>query len=227
MRPGFADLIVCYFFLVGAVCVARLFASAGDELALTLVALVAAAGCALSKKEGVVWAVWIIAVLGSYGVHIRWAVRWRRILVAEFVVAALLFVAYHVTMGWVRANVEMDRRAALLFVRDFEPGAVTGFLDAALGMASFHLWWWFVVLMFVAIWIRRAPCGGGALTLYVGALLAGLLYFACFTGNAELTVLRTNVGRFLLQLAGVFVPLYALFIRQVVSGPSERAQLSP
>jgi hypothetical protein len=215
IRPGYADLLVAYFLLMGIACLAFSYYRTRpiDRRVAIVLLLVAVIGCLMTKKEGAIWAGWIgLAWLANF-VHHRKTITWSRILAAEGGILTLIYLLYFTTADFILKQVPMDDRVSWLFMRRFDTAAMARFAGELFAFGGFNLWWWMVAMLLAFIFFKKTDSTIKVLSIQVVLLFLALFYFACFTGNTTYTREGTNVGRFLLQLTGVMLPLYAGFVR--------------
>lgn len=214
VRPGYDDLLAAFFF-TGALSLLLLAFHDRSSWRLWMgLFAVFCLGLARTKAEGGMWLAWLLLVAGSYGLRAGWGVAWGRIAAVQGGVLALLYGVYWVTADWILANVEMHWHFALLFQRVFELKPVVMFLDFMFSWGTFGIFWWVICALAVGLAASRRLAADDRMgALYAGALVLGLFYFSCFTGNAEHTMAGTNVGRFFFQISGVALLLFTGFVR--------------
>jgi hypothetical protein len=100
-------------------------------------------------------------------------------------------------------------------MKRYDPAAIRIFLDEVFLRGSFNLWWWFFVAGILWAWLKSKSQEFAILALYGLALFCGLFYFGCFTGNVTLTLRGINVGRLLLQISGLLLPLAVFLLRDL------------
>ncbi len=215
IRPGYADLLIAYFVLSSVAWVTLFLSRDQTQVTYLIFALMGAAGCVLTKKEGLLWAAWIIFVIFSHYLNHFKGVSWKKILEIQAVLLAIAFVLYLLSAEWVRTHFKMDDRVQWLFIQQFDVKAIGVFWRFALGMGTFNLWWWFSLIMAVFLWVKKTPREVKAFAFYLALLFFGVFYYSCFTGNVPVTLSGTNVGRFLLQISGLGLPLYVFFMRDI------------
>lgn len=220
IRPGYSDLIACYFFLSANVFLLAAISRPSFRSSELYLLLLSTAACAMTKQEGAIWAVWCWVVVVSFHLHRRRNAPWGRILAIEACAVLVLYLAYLASADLIRSHVELDPRVAWLFEIEFDWAAVRAFGVSAFLSGSFNLWWWIFGLLgaFVAVGSQRAD--SRVMLLYVASLFLGVFYFACFTGNVGLTVAGTNLARFLLQVTPLILPLWVVFANELL--PAER-----
>jgi hypothetical protein len=76
---------------------------------------------------------------------------------------------------------------------------------------SFNILGWLGAVLAVSLLVWEVPADTKALVVYAGAMVVGVVLVANFTGSVEFTVNGSNVGRFLLQVSGVLVPLVCAY----------------
>ena len=205
IRIGFNDLPLTYFFLVGMGFLALSFVPEERPDALwKLIGVTAILGSALTKMEGKMWAFWLGAIWFSHYLKTSRGVPWSRLLAVQGG-GVLVLAAIHYSIG--EGFRDLGFRLDLLIPHGFDPRAFRMTLGFLFGWGSFNIWWWmFAVLAGFLLW--RGPADIRALTVYALLMILCILYFANFTDNVQFTLIGTNLGRFLLQVTPVFLPLY-------------------
>lgn len=218
IRPGYADLILMYFLLEGIVAMTCLYAEpcSHKRRVWFSIGLMAFLGTFLTKKEGTMWALWLALLALGYFLHERKGWAWKRILTRAAFVLGVVYVLYLAGMDYVRARVPMPLEIQWLFTRDFDSRAVQTFFEMMFVYGSFNLLWWFFFLMLTGIWIKKSSETARVLSVYALMAVIFVFYFACFTGNVPVTIQGTNLGRFFLQISGLFFPVYIFFVREIV-----------
>ena len=106
-----------------------------------------------------------------------------------------------------------DPRHQLMAPSAFDERAITRTLETMFLRGSFGIWWWSVVLAGGYFLLsRETPANTKLMVFFIFSTLLAIFYFANFTENITHTLAETNVGRFLLQLAGLLIPLYCALI---------------
>ncbi|MGH7730806.1 MAG: hypothetical protein ACRENJ_06080 [Candidatus Eiseniibacteriota bacterium] len=213
-RIGYNDLLTAYFVTLGLAVLTRAVLEPGRVgrtwLGLGVVALL---GSAMSKMEGGVWALCMaVAGLGYFLRRVR-GVRWRRILTLQAAVALVLLASYAWGAGEWLARA-LGGRASYLAPHALDPRALAMTFGFLFGWGSFNILWWLGPVIALSLLVWDAPGDAKALVVYAGAMVAGVVLVANVTGSVEFTVNGTNVGRFLLQVTGVLVPLVCAYARQ-------------
>jgi hypothetical protein len=221
-RIGYNDLLIAYFVTMGLAVLTRAFLGSGYALALWPgLGIIALLGSAMSKMEGKAWALWLgVAGLGYFLRRVR-GLPWGRILTLQGAVA-LVLIAMYVWQGGELLARDVGGRASYLAPHAFDPRAWAMTYGFLFGWGSFNILGWLGALLALSLLVWNVPADTKALVIYAGAMVVGVMLVANFTGSVEFTVNGSNVGRFLLQVSGVLVPLvcaYALRWRSADGRP--------
>jgi len=231
IRIGYNDLLTAYFVTMGLSVATRAFlATTGPGAPWIAVAAAAVAGSALSKLEGRMWAAWLLLMGLGLALHRLRGMRWRTILMLQAAGLALAFVAYQVLAARLLASSAGDR-LSFLVPHGYEPGAAATTLSFLFGWGSFSIWGWLCALLTGSLLAWRVPAASRALALYSAGMVLGVVYVANFTGSVQFTAEGSNLGRFLLQVTGVLLPLGCAYAAEAVTpvaappapGPQRRA----
>lgn len=221
-RIGYNDLLTAYFVTMGLAVLTRAFLGSGHTGPMWLgLGVIALLGSAMSKMEGKAWAVWLgVAGLGFFLRRVR-GLTWGRILTLQGIVVLVLLAAYVWRAGEQLAW-DLGGRASYLAPHAFDPRAWVMTYGFLFGWGSFNILGWLGAVLAVSLLVWDVPADTKALVIYAGAMVVGVMLVANFTGSVEFTVDGSNVGRFLLQVSGVLVPLvcaYALRWRSADGRP--------
>jgi len=216
LRPGYSDLLESYFFLTALAFILLAFFCADGGRSLVIFPLVSAVGCLLTKQEGALWALWIVMTVVSFYLNVYRQVPWGRILPTLAVLAAICYLVYFFGAEWFREHIQMGRKFESIFIKQYDREALPVFFSAIFKKGSFNLWWWFVAAMVLFLWLKKTSLTEKVLILFVVFLPGAVLYYSCFTGGILWNLIGTSVARFMLQIAGLFLPLYCFFMRSVV-----------
>ena len=217
IRPGFSDLIVCYFM---AAVLSLLFCSyqyrQGRYFLFSVIFMI---GACMSKQEA---AGWMILIYTSYGL-LYWHAKLHKpvalILGIEGIVVAiglathLLFADYFLKLVAGRSLY-----LGLLFRNRYDPAALWLLLERTFTWATFGIYWYLVVGILIYLLVRP----GSDFVRLLGAQCALayllILYFLCGTGNVRLTISGTNASRLLLQWVPLGTVLFAVLVSRVLRG---------
>lgn len=213
-RSGFHDLLVMYFFIIGIGTLSLAFLSREKPdltwLALTIVAV---AGTALCKSEGKVWALLLAVMWINYYLYTYKNVPWSKLIVVQISMAGVLFLIHQFVLDESFFRDLADPRHRLMAPSAFDERAITRTLETMFLQGSFGTWWWSVILAGCYFLLsRETPANTKSMVFFIFSTLLAVFYFANFTGNIKYTLISTNVSRFLLQLAGLLIPLYCALI---------------
>jgi hypothetical protein len=215
IRPGFSDLIVCYFMA----CVLSLlyYSHQYQQKRYFLFSLIFMAGACMSKQEAVGW---MLLTYAGYGLlywqrrhekPVAWILGMEGIVIATGLAAHMLLAGYFYELVAGRFTY-----LRLLFRVRYDPAAVRLLIERTFTWATFGIYWYLV--FFILIYLLVKP-GSGFVRLLAAqcALAFGLiLYFLCGTGNVRLTIAGTNASRLLMQWVPLGSVLYAVFISLVL-----------
>ena len=221
IRPGFSDLIVCYF--MAAVLSLLYYSYHYQQVRYFLFSLVFMLGACMSKQEAVGW---MMLVYAGYGL-LYWHVRRHKpvavilgiegILITAGIATHLLFADY--LRGLVAGRFLY---LGLLFRTRYDPAAVWLLLERTFTWATFGVYWYLVFGILLYLLIRP----GSTFVRLLGAQCALayllILYFLCGTGNVRLTISGTNASRLLLQWVPLGSVLYAALVSKVLRGATSR-----
>jgi hypothetical protein len=220
IRPGYADLIVSYFFLIGITIITFTFTNTRIENRMGVgLALVSALGAFWTKNEGIVWAGWMAWLWLSYYLHFKKNVGWGKLFAALGVLIGACYLAFFAFAEFIRTHTRgIDARFEQLFQQSYDPAAAKEFFWSSFMGGSFHLWWWLLICLLVLTLIKRkVPADLKAWSLYLVVPLILVFYLAAFTANVRYTFQQTNVSRVLLQICGLLFPYYCIFQKEVLA----------
>lgn len=222
LRPGFNDLLVACFFIAAVGVLCFFWLDKGKTARFWPVVAGACLVCgALTKPEGKMWLVLLLAIGLSYWLHAVRNHEWKKILRVQLavVVAAWLFSLLGAEILYrfpdVIEYIDLGRGGSL-FTRDYNPASFPAFFSALFGHGSFNVFWWLFVPMALFALTGRVELSAKMLVIYMLAVVFFLFYFSNFTDNVPFTLMGTNVGRFFLQVSGIMLPVYCIFARQVL-----------
>jgi hypothetical protein len=215
VRPGYADVILTYYLIV-ALSFLLLMVRCGPSKPLILFVIVATVGCMLSKREGVIWSGVLYLTLAGVVANKHYSISWIKILMAHLCLITIGWFLYYFVSDIIVQNFTLDHRYQWLFQKRYNPHALKAFFDSAFCRGSFNLCWWFVMLMSLFLMVRKTTEVSKVVTFSLFLFFLAVLYYTSFTGNIEATLAHTNVGRLLLQISGIFLPIYALFVKEVI-----------
>lgn len=213
VRPGFADLMVMYFFMLA---IAVLFAILDDKIITksnVFLLVVAVLGMAMSKLEGIIWAIWAVIVVASWCFHYYKNVDWKTILLYQGVVLVVGFAGYLLVADWVFTTVNLPIRISWLFDLRYNPESFDRFFGYMYISGGQGLIWWIFSIFSVVVLLKSKSQTDKTMVLYTLILMLGLFHFANFTANIGFTLNGTNVGRFLLQLSPIILISYYSLIK--------------
>jgi len=237
LRPGFNDLLVACFFIAAVAVLCFFYLDKGKTARFWLVVAVACLVCgALTKAEGKVWLVLLLAVGLSYRLRAFRNYPWEKILRVQLIVVVAAWMLYLLATeiihriylqnanvadfpdvhAFVSEHFAYLGRAAELLTRYYDPASFPAFFSALFGYGSFNVFWWLFVPMALFALLGRAEMGAKALVIYMLAVALFVFYVSNFTLSAQFTVMGTIVGRLFLQVSGIMLPVYCIFARQVL-----------
>ena len=229
-RAGFIDLLVMYFFTSGIGVLSLAFLAREKPGAAWLAAgAVAVLGAALCKSEGKMWAVFLTVMWINYYLYAYKNIPWKKLVVAQLLLASALLAAYYLFIDEeLMSRIFEDRRLSLLVPRSFEKEAFSATVSSIYLAGSFGIWWWAVGLAgLYLLGSGKIPPGARLLAFFALSIFLSIVYFANFTENIRFTLIGTNVSRFLLQVSGVFIPLYCALVMSRLLPYSESGVSAP
>src|SRR5262249_36850073 len=119
---------------------------------------------------------------------------------------AAAFVAYRLLAPGLLATGAGDR-LSFLAPHGPDPRAAAMTLGFLFGWGSFSIWAWLCAVLAATLLVWRAPGGARALAVYCGAMVVAGVVAANFPGSLRFPAEGSTLGRFLLQVPGVFLPL--------------------
>ncbi len=209
MRPGFSDLLLAGF-MMSAVYVFLLTMYRQNDYTLRSWILLSLSllGAVLTKKEGIIWAIWLIGIALCFSLHHRRKMRWSRIALALVFAGGVSALSYAVLQNWIRTSLITDERIKWLFEFNYSDRATWMFFKTLFASNGFGLLYWIMVGLSAGLLVRLRDAAGRAL-LILGLLpFIFLFYFCCFTGNTAVTERGTNIGRLLLPLQAFALPVF-------------------
>jgi hypothetical protein len=217
IRPGFSDLIVCYF--MAAVLSLLFYSYQFRQRRYFLFSLIFMAGACMSKQEAVGW---MILVYAGYGL-LYWHVRLRKsvalilgiegIVIASGLATHLLLADY--ILGLVAGRF---RYLGIVFRGGYDPAAVPLLLERTFTWATFGIYWYLAIGILIYLLIRPGSDFIRLLAAQCALVYLLLLYFLCATGNVRLTIAGTNASRLLLQWVPLGTVLYVVLVSRVLRG---------
>jgi hypothetical protein len=217
IRPGFSDLIVCYF--MTAVCALLFESYYYRDRRFFLFSLIFMLGACMSKQEAVVWMLLIYGVYALLCLYVRFPDHLRRLLVFEAAAILSVFVVYWLTAGFIeRAIAGRFTYLGLLFRIRYDPMAFERLAERTFTWATFGVYWYlfFGALAYILLCFRDTFVRVLCLQYLVVGLL--LTYYLCFTGNVMFTISGTNSSRLLLQWIPSGGILYAVLASELLRG---------
>jgi hypothetical protein len=210
-RPGFSDLLVAGF-LFGAMSVFLLMMYHRHDCTVRswLLLLLLLLGAVLSKKEGFIWVVWILAIALCFHLNQRRGIRWRGIAMALCLAGGVAAVGYALLHDWIRTTLIADSRVGWLFEVNYSDRAVWMFFKTLLASNGFNLLYWIFFGLSIGLLIRTREPRKRALLIFGLLPFLFLFYFCCFTGGVPYTERGTGLGRWLLQMQGFVLPVFVI-----------------
>ena len=221
-RSGFHDLLVMYFFTIGIGILSLAFLSKEklDPMWLPLT-VTAVLGTALCKSEGQVWALLLTVMWINYYLHTHKNIPWSKLIIAQSAMAGGFVLIHQFVLDESFFRGLADRRHRLMAPGDFDETAFRITLETMFLQGSFSIWWWGVIVAGCYFLLagkdrgqnrEKAPANIKPMVFFIFSTLLIVFYFANFTENIKYTLNQTNVSRFLLQLAGLLIPLYCALV---------------
>ena len=211
VRPGFSDLLLAGF-LVSAVSVFLLTMYHRREFTVRscLLLLFFLLGAALTKKEGIIWVVWLMVTALCFGLNQRWRISWRHILTVLFLAGGTVVLSYVFLHNWIRMSLISDSRVKWLFEFNYSDRATWMFFKTLMASNGFGLLYWIFFGLSAGLLLRTRDVSRRVLVVFNLLPFVFLFYFCCFTGNVEITERGTNIGRLLLPLQAFALPVFPL-----------------
>ena len=237
LRPGFNDLLVACFFIATVSVLCFFYLEKGKTARFWPVVAGACLVCgALSKTEGKMWLLLLLAVGLSYWLHAFRNYPWEKILRVQLAVVAAAWLLYLLATeiiyriylqtadvadfpdvyAFVSERFAYLGRLTALLARYYDPASFPAFFSALFGYGSFNVFWWLFVPMALFAFLGRSEMGARALLIYMLAVAFFVFYVSNFTLSAQFTVMGTIVSRLFLQVSGIMLPVYCIFARQVL-----------
>ena len=212
-RIGYNDLLTACFVTIALAVLTRAFLEPERLGRMWLgIGVIALLGSAMSKLEGKAWALWLAATALGLFLRRSHGMSWRRILTLQAAAGLVLLAAY---VGWAGEWLAgLGGRAAYLAPHAFDPRAFSITCGFLFGWGSFNIAWWLGAVVALTLLVRDVSADTKMLVVYAVGMVVGVGLAANFTGSVEFTLNGTNVGRFLLQVSGVLVPLACAYARQ-------------
>lgn len=207
IRPGFSDLILCYF--VASVLIHLFNSYYYRNKRHFFLSLVFMAGACMTKQEGVAWMTVVYTGYGLLYAYEKGRLSMRRIILSEMSAAGVVLVLFSLGAGYLHTLVA-GRSGYLrtLSYFQFSPAALEAMAIRVFTWGTFGIYW-YLVLALLAYLLIFSQNGLYKLACVQIVLLFGLLlFFFCATGNVRFTLAGTNVSRLLMQ----WVPLGGLLL---------------
>ncbi len=210
IRSGFHDLLTMYFFIAGISVLSCTFLVGKKPGAAWLTAgMIAILGVALCKTEGKMWALFLAVMWINYYLLASSGIAWKKLIAAQLLLAAVALVVYYLAVDKEFLQGFENQRLRLMAPRAFEKEAFAMTVTIAYGSGSFGIWWWATGLAGIYLLVaRKVPAMTKITAFFVFSILLAIVFFANFTENIQATLIGINVSRFLLQVAGLLLPLY-------------------
>ncbi len=207
MRPGFSDLILCYF--VACVLI-NLFSSYHyRNKQYFFLSLVFMAGACMTKQEG---SVWMVVVYGAYGLlyaYEKHRISMRRIIISEILAIGTGLIIFSFGADYLR-SLAAGRPGYLRIMSHFQfsPEALEGLVIRLFTWGTFGIYWYLVLVLLAYLLIFSRNGLYRLACVQIVILFGLLLFFFCATGSAKFTINGTNVSRLLMH----WVPLGGLLL---------------
>lgn len=207
LRPGFNDLLVCYFLMMafGAAAVfirdggLKSFKPKSDPGAALM--LIGGLGASLSKPEGLMWSFWLALVLFSCALNLRGKISWPKIIGAQAALAVLILAVWY-AYGESFLSSYGGRAMQLAPAASFDPRSWEMTISFFFKWGAFNVLWYIgAVTALLALFYADAQTR--AFVFYLLSMTAALIFFANLTQNQTFTIQGTTLGRFLLHLTAV------------------------
>ncbi len=212
-RSGFHDLLTMYFFILAVSAVSIAFLSE-EKIHRTWAVIggIALLGTMLCKTEGKMWGLLLGMMWLNYYLHEHRGIPWKRLIPAQALLLVFLVLIHRFGLSEDFYERLGESRLALMAAHAFDEKAFQATWRAMLMSGAFGIWWWAVILTGIYLLVEKSRENAKVMALFALFLLLSIVYFANFTANIQYTLINTNVGRFLLQILGVWIPLYCALI---------------
>lgn len=212
IRPGFNDLLVCYFLMMAFAAAAIFIKNGGfgnyksQSRLEPLLMFIGALGACLSKPEGAMWVIWLAMILFSYALNFYKKIAWPKIIGGQIILAILILIAWYTFGGALIASYG-GRASQLAPATAFDPSSWEMTINFLFQWGSFNLLWW-IGIVAAGLVFFYADNHQRVFVFYLVAMMAVLIFFINLTQNQVFTIQGTTPGRFLLHL--IFIPLLAM-----------------
>ncbi|MFH1154079.1 MAG: hypothetical protein V1793_09685 [Pseudomonadota bacterium] len=228
IRPGYSDFLITYLLMAGlSPLVVAMHAGKRLSPMQMVMILCGLAACTLTKNEGIAWAALVFIMAAGYWCRSVLAVPWKTVLGIQAGFLVLGYIIYLFSSNYLYTHTFKNAGGHLKYVfqKTFDTHALATFFQEVFLNGSFSLLWWLAGMAAVLLLlIRKSSLEARIITVYSCCFFLVVAYLASFTGNAISTLAGGNVGRFLLQISGTAVPLFALAAKEVLI---DRNTLSP
>ncbi len=215
IRPGFSDLILCYF--LGCVLSLLFYSQHYHDRQYFFFSLVFMVGACLTKQEGGVWMIVIYASYALLYAYARHRASLVRIVAVEVVVLGAGVCGYLLTADYLHDL--LARRSVylgmLLYVRH-DPRALQMLTERLFTWATFGCYWYLFLGLLAYLLVRARRVLYRLICVQIVLLLGLLVFFFCATGNVQLTISGTNTSRLLMH----WVPLGGLLLSMLLQEES-------
>jgi hypothetical protein len=211
VRPGFSDLLAAGFlFSAMSAFLLTMYHRREFTIRSWLLLLLLLLGAVLSKKEGFIWVVWLLAMALCFDLNQRKKIGWRRIATGFSLAAGVAVIGYALLHDWIRTTLIADSRVQWLFEVKYSDRAVWMFFKTLLASNGFNLLYWIFFGLSIGLLFRVREARDRALLIFGILPFAFLFYFCCFTGGVPYTERGTGLGRWLLQMQGFVLPVFVV-----------------
>jgi hypothetical protein len=211
VRPGFSDLLVDGFlFSAMSVFLLVMYQRRDYSLRTWILLLLPLLGAALSKKEGFIWVVWMMAIAFCFDLNQRRGIRWRGIAIGLSLAVGVAAAGYALLHNWIRAALIADSRIGWLFEVNYSNRAVWMFFKTLLASNGFNILYWVFFGLSIGLLFRVREARARALLIFGLLPFLFLFYFCCFTGGVPYTERGTGLGRWLLQMQGFTLAVFVI-----------------
>lgn len=224
IRPGYHDALVAYFFTC-QMSIMTLIIINKIQFNATWFVLMSGSliGLYLSKIGGKLFSVlilgfWVNYYLNHYRrISIRTLMRFQAELI--FVFGSSFILLHKNIIAPTLTHMGVNDVLATLLPSTPHELALTQFRRHLYEWSSFGMLWWVMSILYVLSWIRNNTHWEKLLLFFIGAVYFCAFYVCNFTIHAWVED-ATTTGRFFLQIIGLALPCYCLFL-------SGKKQISP
>jgi hypothetical protein len=211
IRPGFSDLILCYFMA----CVLSLlfYSHHYQNRQYFMTSLVFMLGACMTKQEGLGWMLLIYAAYFLMYLYERRRIPEGRILIAEILVLGAGLSAFLLAKDSLQNLVEgRSVYLGILFHVQFDMDALGRLTERLFTWGTFGGYWYLFLVILAYLLIRAGSGLYRLICVQIVFLLGLMLLFLCATGNVQMTMSGTNPSRLLMH----WLPLGGLVLAMLI-----------